>query len=294
VQSSTATLSLRPRSPSEILKSASELPFLPPSFELVPRLLLLLEDPEVNGENLADVIRVDAGLTADVLHVSNTVNFGANHRVETLQEAIMRLGLRQIYGTVMKVIASPVLASAQQTGFARLDLWRHSVACALAAKALALETGTSDPEVAFTAGLLHDVGKVVLCQALGADYIALVEECRLSGASFHEAEQRAFQVGHSDVGARLLQRWKFPESIVAAVAAHHNPIIAANRHKPLAAVTHVANALAHRTNPREICPPYAAQPEPACLQLIGLPVAALEGYEEQLLELTEQEQRQWR
>ncbi|HEV8542159.1 MAG TPA: HDOD domain-containing protein [Verrucomicrobiae bacterium] len=282
------------RSPSDILRSVEQIAFLPPAFELIPRLLVLLQDPEGNSESLADAIRLDAGLTADVLHISNTVFFASNRRIETLQEAIMRLGLREIYQIVTKVIASPLLGDSGQTGFQRFDLWRHSLACAVAAKILANDTGASDPEVAFTAGLLHDVGKVVLTHALGAEYIKLADETRAANAAFFEAEKRVLKVTHPDVGARLLQRWKFPESIVSAVEFHHAPTAPSNRQKGLAALIYLANVLAHRAIPQNTCPEYVALPQPAFLRLINVSPDALDRYQAEITEALEREEAPFR
>src|SRR5437763_296065 len=157
----------------KLARTAVELAVLPPSFEMIPRLLLLLDDENTDSEALATIIRVDAGLTADILHVSNAAAFRGGRAIETLEEAIIRLGLRELYRAVMRVIASPVLNSGQEMGLERLNLWSHSLACALAAQTIATQTGYEDPEVAFTAGLLHDLGKMVLAQALRAPYIAL-------------------------------------------------------------------------------------------------------------------------
>lgn len=113
---------------------AGGLAYLPPAFELVPRLLLLLDDPEADPESLAELIRVDAGLTADVLRIANTAYFGRSERSATLQHAILRLGLNEVYRIVMKVVTSPILAISHDSALAKLGLWTHSLAVAVAAK----------------------------------------------------------------------------------------------------------------------------------------------------------------
>src|SRR4051794_39298933 len=104
--------------------------YLPPSFELIPRLLLLLDNGDVNCEDLAEIIRMDPSLTADVLRISNGASFGGAHRTDSLSEAIIRIGLREIYRTVMKIVTSPALSSPDAFDFQRVDLWRHSLATA--------------------------------------------------------------------------------------------------------------------------------------------------------------------
>src|SRR5690349_3873186 len=115
-----------------------ETQFLPPAFQLVPRLLLLLDESEnASSDDLADLIRVDAGLTADLLGVCNSAYFGASTRVETVHEAIFRLGLREIYRVLLKVISMPLMTSPQpEYGLDEANLWNHSLAVATAAKFL--------------------------------------------------------------------------------------------------------------------------------------------------------------
>src|SRR4051812_35941180 len=155
-----------------------ETEFLPPAFQIVPKLLLLLDDPEANSEQLAELIRVDPGLTAEVLRVCNSAFYTGEYRAETLNEGVMRIGLREVYRIVMKVIASPVLGEPQK-GYGREqgNLWNHSLATATAAEIFSRGKG-DHPEVAFTAALLHDIGKLVVNQALDGDYSRLIKEAK--------------------------------------------------------------------------------------------------------------------
>jgi putative nucleotidyltransferase with HDIG domain len=271
---------------------AEAMTFLPPSFELIPRLLLLLDDPEANAEAIADLIRIDAGLTADILHVANSAHYARGNRVETLIEAVNRVGLREIYRTVMNVLASPVLANVHQVGFARLDLWTHSLTTALAAQVLSTRLRTIDPEVAFTAALLHDVGKVVLAQAMGSAYIALLEEGKLNSTPTFSLERLAYQTDHGDVGAKLLKQWNFPEKIVSAIEFHHTPEKAgrgSNGHLP--STVYAANVLAYRVATGTGFPPYAANPDISALRGTGLRPQELFEYEGEVRDALEQERR---
>jgi putative nucleotidyltransferase with HDIG domain len=265
----------------------SDLDFLPPSFEILPRLLLLLDDPETNSEAVADLIAVDAGLTADVLRLANMAYFAGSIRVETVQEAIIRLGLREIYRTVMRVVASPVLNS-QQKGLERLQLWKHSLACALASRTLAQHNG-DDAEVAYTAGLLHDLGKVLLARSVGDPYIALLDECKKNGRTFWTAEKTAFKTDHAEAGGRLLLKWSFPEHIAAAVAHHHAPQRGPKAHRRIAAWTYLANALAYKIGYGYGSPEYARHPDPETLRLVGLREEDLKTYEPEVQQALERE-----
>ncbi len=267
--------------------------FLPPAFQLLPRLLLLLDDPEVNSEELVRVIRVDPGLSADVLRVSNSAALAGECPVETLQEAVVRLGLREVYHVTMKVIASPVLLSPgppeMPSGF---DLWTHSLATATAAELLALER-REDAEIVFTAGLLHDIGKAVMAERLGREYGELIDRARTDRIPCFEAEQKAYGIDHAALGARLLKRWNFPDRIIAAVQHHHNPT-AARGHDRTAAFIHAANIIAHRIGVGFDLPDYVTFPDPASFALIDLEPEHLEALEAATLEKFKQEQAAFR
>src|SRR5687768_3794825 len=166
--------------------------FLPPSFELIPRLLLHLDNAQgADAEELAAVVRADTALSADVLRIANSVYFSGGYRVETVRDAILRMGLREVYRIVMRVVASPVFQASQKTSMPRVELWKHSFAAAVAAHLLAGRAG-EDPEVAFTTALLHDLGKLVLAQAHGRKYTALIEESAVQNRGMCRLETDAF------------------------------------------------------------------------------------------------------
>jgi len=254
-----------------------ETEFLPPAFELVPRLLLLLDDPEVNSESLADVIRVDPGLTADVLRVCNSASFAGSQRAETIQTAVFRLGLREMYRIVTKVVASPVLTNTPQVpGLEALDLWNHSLAAATAAQTIARDKG-EDREVAFTAGLLHDLGKVVLGHGYPTDYAAVLQKSKESNQPLWQVEQARFKTDHAAIGGKLLKHWNFPDNIVAAVAFHHSPA-AARAHGRLAGIVYLGNVLAYLLGRGIGYPDYAVHPDPGVLRSLDLSPEDIENY----------------
>jgi putative nucleotidyltransferase with HDIG domain len=201
---------------------ASGFSCVPPSFELIPKLLLLLDDARADGQALADLIRVDAGLTADILRVANSAFYARGGRVGSLLEAANRIGFREIYRTVVDILASPIL-DVSPAGLARLDLWRHSLAAALAAKTIAENTDLADEDIAFTGALLHDVGKIALGCAFGNEYGAVIEQSKALHTGAAPLERVAFDTDHAQVGSTLLKLWNFPEPITTAILFHHAP-----------------------------------------------------------------------
>jgi putative nucleotidyltransferase with HDIG domain len=262
--------------------------FLPPAFELLPRLLLLLDDNEANCEDFAEIIRIDPGLTANVLRVSQSAVFRGSRRADSLSEAVMRLGAREVYRLVMEIVTSPALKMADGYAFGRVDLWRHSLATAIAAETLARKLTSEDAETVFSAALLHDIGKPLLARAAGATYFSLLKNCGENHFALHEAEKENFTVNHTEVAGRLLRCWKFPESIVAAVAGHHSPTTVG------AALIYAGNIIAYRIGQGNGYPPYAVSPDEATLALIGAEPVDLHGYEEEISEKLRREQERLR
>ena len=268
--------------------------FLPPAFELIPRLLLLLDDPDVNSDAIADVIRLDPGITADLLHASNSAFSGGSARIETVRDALLQLGLRQVCRIVLRIIISPVLSDPRHEAVQRLDLWKHSLACAIGAQLIARKARSTDPELAFTTGLLHDIGKIRLALTYGHDYLALVEQAKRENEALFLLERESLQNDHAQAGGRLLQEWNFPESIAAAIEAHHDPARSRPQAGSLAAIAAVANILAYRISHGYGFPPYAVDPEPALLAEVSLESDSLPDLGAELEQALEQEQARFR
>lgn len=265
--------------------------FLPPAFELIPRLLVLLDDPDTNADTLAQIIHADAGLTTDVIRAANTAAYSGATRIESLPQAIVRLGLREIYRILTLIITSPNLMNLDTYGFQRVDLWQHSVACAFGAQILARNLPQQDPEVAYTTALLHDIGKLVMVQVAKADYLALIDNCSGNNTAHFIAEQNAYQSDHAQIGSLLLKRWRFPEEITAAIRFHHDPAQAPDNAKNLVSLIYASNIIAYRLGLGSGFPEYTIQPEPAHLEPIGLQPSDLPDYEQEVMTTYQREQQ---
>ena len=249
--------------------------FLPPAFQLLPRLLLLLEDVEANADALADLIRVDPGLTADVLRVCNSATYGLTYRAENIQQAILRIGFREVHRILMSVIMSPALKNPQNTYSApQTDLWNHSLAAAVASQSIAGTAGI-DVDLAFTAALLHDIGKVVLSHAVPQEVSSAMTMATEKNLPIYKAERAVLKTDHAAVGARLLERWGFPRNISTAVRFHHEPENAKEEVR-LASCVCLANVLAYRMEDPAAFPEYVVFPNAHALQELGFTQPSLE------------------
>lgn len=215
---------------------------LPPFPEAAARLLRACQDPDVDLAAVAAIVELDPATAAHVLRVCNAPYYGLRGRVASLRHATGLLGLRNVVQIAMTVVSSRHLAAPQPGyGLGPGELWRHAVASALAAELVAQEVPGLDAGTSYTAGLLQDVGKLVLGEFVGQEADA-IRALRDSGVPWEEAERLALGTTHPEAGARLLARWGFPEAVVESVRCHHRPSEAAVAPR-LAAASHLADAL---------------------------------------------------
>jgi putative nucleotidyltransferase with HDIG domain len=216
---------------------------LPPAPRVVPELMRLLNQPDVESSRVVKMISFDPALTANVLRICNSAYFGSASPTSDLQEAVTRLGFQQVYQLVAAATGARLLSPAQMGyGLEQGELWKHSVAAAIAAQIIARKTGDNE-NLVFTAALLHDIGKIVLSQSLNGVYSKLITETEMNQQSLLEAEKKILGVNHAEVGGQLLERWKFPPNIVSAVWFHHAPK-GAGAHQRLASLVYLGNMIA--------------------------------------------------
>ena len=217
---------------------------LPPAPRILPDLLAVLRQVEPDVSEVVRLITFDPALTAQVLRRCNSAHFGFAEPVQDLQSAVVRIGMGEIFCVAANVIGERTLGAAQPGyGIGQGEFWKHCAVTAVAARVIARELGGAE-WVAFTAALLHDIGKLVLSTALESAYAEVIERIEHSDLSFLEAEKAVLGIDHAEVGGRLLARWNFPDNLVSAVRWHHNPALAQPA-ESLAAYVHLADVLAH-------------------------------------------------
>lgn len=260
-----------------------EVKVLPPSPQVLPKVLEALRQEQTTLEEIGELISLDPVLTAKLLHYCNSVYFSGREPVASVPEAIGRVGFQTIFSLVSAVTGGKSFNPPASSGIDGAQLWKHSLATAFACKFVA-EDIEADGNLLFTAGMLHDIGRVVLAQAKGAEYGHLVHEAVNAGADATSREQVAYSFTHADVGAGLMESWKLPPVLIQAVRFHHHPE-SGGAVKRLAAGVCVANAQAHRfEHPADRL---GAGPEPElqrALDILGLSDRHLESYDEQMQE----------
>ncbi len=219
---------------------------LPPAPVVLPQLLRLLQEPDTDADRVVELISSDPSLTAAVLRLCNSAYFSSSEPVSDLFEAVLRIGFTSVCQLVVTIVGSRALRSNRKGYGGNGDgagLWRHSVAAALAAKAMAHDAGENEG-VVFTAAILHDIGKIVLAQALESSYQRLIREIEVNQSSLLESEAKVLGVQHAEIGGRVLARWNFPDDLVLAVRHHHDPLKALG-HERLASYVYLGNLIAH-------------------------------------------------
>lgn len=225
----------------KILEKAKNVPSLP---SVVIKLRQYLNDPDVTFDQLARVIEFDPGLTANVLQLANSAYFGWSRSIKTVKDAITRLGTNRVFQMVLCMSVAPLVRKPIK-GY-ELDanaLWEHSIATAICADALAKHLALAEAEEAFTAGLLHDMGKVILGTFVEIDDEPIKEIVAKDRLAFNEAEMMVLGIDHAETAAALLQSWNLPAEVVQAARWHHAPSLCDPGHQVIVDLIHVADIL---------------------------------------------------
>lgn len=197
---------------------------LTPFSSAVGQTIRLLNDPDSDIAEVTAALRYDPSITAQILKLCNSAAFGVRRQVASLKDAVVLLGRKKVSEILLLVSSAQVLDGTQNGyGLQRGMLWQHSVAVALAAEALGQRLKIDDQGVLFTAGLLHDIGKLVLSEYVGPAFRNIVDRVKASGQTFSEAEKVLLGFSHAEVGAMLAERWKLPEPIVRCIRFHYEP-----------------------------------------------------------------------
>jgi putative nucleotidyltransferase with HDIG domain len=195
---------------------------LPTAPVVMLKLIALFREPDRDVDEVISLLSVDPSLTAEVLRLCNSAYYAGSEVVVDIFDAVMRLGFYEVYRRALAMFSVKTMSVKKAAEFIRVDeLWRHSAAAAALSGMIAKEAGESEG-MAYTAGLLHDIGKMVLASAEGPKYAALIGQYGGFGRGLESAEKAEFGFGHGSVGARLLARWAVPLDISTPVSLHHD------------------------------------------------------------------------
>lgn len=205
----------------KILSLLKNVPALP---LVATRVLQRLQDPDGDLLGLTRMIEYDAGLTTNILRMVNSAYFGSPRSIDSIHEAIIRLGTQRLSEIIISSAVGPLIqAPIKGYDLPMGDLWIHSAAVAIGARELAMALKIQEPNYLFTAALLHDVGKIVLGNFAEIDARPILDLVNREQIPFEAAEQQVLDIDHAEVGACLLELWNLPPWIVDVARWHHHP-----------------------------------------------------------------------
>ena len=221
----------------------SQLDSIPSLPALYHELLNELQAGEPSIKRIAEIVAKDIGMTAKVLQIINSAFFGLRRQISNPSEAVEFLGLETITSLALELRAFSPFENASAGNLSLADLWSHSQAVGGLAKQIAAAEKPETAGDAFTAGLLHDIGKIVLANDLPDQYAEAAKLAAAEKLSISEAEKKVFGASHAEIGAYLLGLWGLPAEVVEAVAFHHKPSEIESHSFTVLTAIHAAEAL---------------------------------------------------
>lgn len=207
--------------PKELVTGSIRLVSLP---EVCIRVNEMLDDPSVTATELGQIISQDTSLTARLLKIVNSSYYGFQAKIETVSRAVTVVGLRELRGLVIAASAVETFSNVSDEILNKVRFWRHSLYCGVIARLLAEQCHVLHSERLFVAGLLHDIGKLIVAQRLPQETRMIALEADSAQRSEFEVEQDFLGFDHAEVGGELMHAWNMPETLFESVAYHHNPI----------------------------------------------------------------------
>ncbi len=212
------------------------------------RLTQLLNDAQDNSEEIIEIISFDPGLTARVLKAANGKSGGSIKKIDNVYDAVSTIGVNDLSILVTTITA---VDSFRHVGTDLVDMdnfWNHSVCCGLAGRILAERCGQASPEQVFIAGVLHDIGQLVIYDALPELATAVLRKAGEAESYRYRAEKEIIGITHAEIGAELIRSWGLPEQLGEMVRFHHEPIKAVD-YPVETALVHISTGLSNQIEP---------------------------------------------
>jgi len=224
----------------KIIRSVDELPPMPAS---IIKLSELIKNPMTSGKEIASVITLDQALTAKLLKWCNSPLYGLSREITSVEQAVALLGNSAIQSLATACCANQ-LFSKELDGYMidKEDLWKHAIACASGAQIISKKKAPALKDTSFTAGLLHDLGKIILNNYVKNEFAQISEIVKNEKIPFTEAEHRVLGFDHTEIGSKAAEKWKLPKDLTEAIRYHHDPSLSPNSSK-LVDIVHISNII---------------------------------------------------
>lgn len=224
----------------QVINRVEDMPALP---SVVSEVMALTEDPDSTPHDIEKVVIRDQSLTTRVLRLANSAYYGFPRRISTVSEATILLGFQAIRSITLSAAVSKVLIR-ELPGYKmdKGELWQHSQTCAITARHIARRIKAKNPEQIYVAGLLHDIGKVIMSYYIKDSYATVIDMVLSENITFLQAEEEILGFNHAQVGGHITEKWNLPHDLVEAISHHHAPE-EAELNIYMTCITHVADAI---------------------------------------------------
>jgi putative nucleotidyltransferase with HDIG domain len=222
-----------------ILKSIDTIPAFPATGNKVAQ---LLNKTDYSVLQVANVIKYDPAITANILKMANSAYFGSQHKISTINDAVMYLGQKNLLRAIQTAGISKYYKKGTSGYFDKAtDLWEHSVAVALMSQILSKKITGEENTTLYTASLLHDVGKIILGEFVRDELKKITMLVSEQHMSFLEAEENVLGINHADLGGKIAEHWNFPIEIRDAISFHHRPDLLEKEDKIMPWIVYMAD-----------------------------------------------------
>jgi len=237
-----------PQDQEEIKKSLAKFKDLPTLPDVVAKVMRIVSNPLTSADHLNQVISLDQALTFKVLRLANSAYYGFPQEITTITQAVTILGFNTIRNLALSISVHKMLfGGKEKTLFSHRDFWKHCVGTAVCAKLLAKRVGYKSEDNAFTAGLLHDIGKSVMDKVMHDEFMHALQASRDRQKPLWEMEREFCGVDHAYVGGLMAEMWNLPRDLKEAVEQHHQ-LAPGAAPDVLVALVHAANELCREAN----------------------------------------------
>lgn len=223
-----------------IVNKVEDMKVLP---EIINKIISLTDDPDSTVDDMEKLILQDHILTTKILRLANSAYYGYARKISTVSQATILLGFQAIKGIALASTVRTYLTD-ELKGYSleKNELWSQSQTCAIISRYIAKSIKYPNPEEAYIAGLLRDIGKTILNQHMEKEYMEVLSRMEEGNISFSDAEKEVLGFGHTEIGAKVAEKWNLPKDLVEAIGYHHNPELA-KVNPLLVAIVHISDAM---------------------------------------------------
>ncbi|MDU5079735.1 HDOD domain-containing protein [Tissierella carlieri] len=223
-----------------IVNKVEDMKVLP---EIINKIIVLTDDPDSTVHDMEEVILQDQVLTTKILRLANSAYYGYARKISTISQATVLLGFQAIKGIALaSTVRTYLMDELRGYSLEKNELWSQSQTCAIVSRFIAKSIKYYNPEEAYIAGLLRDIGKTILNQHMEKEYMEVLLKMEEGNISFLDAEREVLGFGHAEIGEKIAEKWNLPKDLVEAIGYHHTPELA-NINPILVSIVHIADAI---------------------------------------------------